>query len=693
VAGRLADYLTAAGELAFGDARGKPSEQLANLRRLDAALLQRWVEELHRAAGDANHPLRPFTRAARERARTGGTQARRASEGLDSASPRRLAVASDASVVVDYGRLRPEDWMSDGGAFGIGPVRPGELRLSGTPERPEVRVATRAAAQADRAWPVLRVAAGSESDAGALGGLMRAGRTLRTPSFLVGPGRVFYLVRGAGHAYASVHSHVMIAGPLHGNVIQAIQSTGWQWVGQDLTRYMGCRAHLEFTPREGADLAVARVVQSDRPPTLAETPGSEFLDLATNHAGATADLAAGYQRLIERILDRLAEDRLEADRARLADWLVQRPELLGAAEGLAQGAGGALAEQARLLAGLPTESRLAMAIFDGSGMDGRVFIRGSAKAPGEVVPRRFLEALAGPGRLAAARGSGRLELARQLTDPERNPFLARVLVNRVWHHLFGRGLVASVDNFGVLGEAPTHPELLDYLAARFVEQGWSVKSLIRTLTLSHTYRMSCSPDARAVALDPHNLLLHHMWLRRLEGEAIRDALLAVSGRLDGTMYGSPVGVHLNEFQTGRGQPASGPLDGDGRRSVYLSVRRNFLSSLLLAFDTPIPFSTVGRRSVSNVPAQALILMNDPFFHQQAEVWARRTLAETGTPRDRLQRMYLRAFGREADDDERRTCLEFLQRQSAALGCKPDDAAAWADLAHALINTKEFLFLH
>jgi hypothetical protein len=286
-----------------------------------------------------------------------------------------------------------------------------------------------------------------------------------------------------------------------------------------------------------------------------------------------------------------------------------------------------------------------------------------------------------------------------MTDPTLNPFITRVMVNRIWHHLFGRGIVASVDNFGVLGERPTHPELLDCLADRFAQDGWSVKKLIRTLVLSRTYQMSSQPDERADQVDPQNLLLHRMRVRRLEGEAIRDALLAVSGRLDLRRYGPPVPVYLTAFQEGRGRPPSGPLDGDGRRSLYLAVRRNFLSSLLLAFDTPIPFSTVGRRSVSNVPAQALILMNDPFVYQQAEVWARQVLGQKGTARDRITAMFLSAFARPPSETELTACLDFLNRQaqlaSASRGRQPpvDDLAIWADLAHVLINAREFIFLN
>jgi hypothetical protein len=249
-----------------------------------------------------------------------------------------------------------------------------------------------------------------------------------------------------------------------------------------------------------------------------------------------------------------------------------------------------------------------------------------------------------------------------------------------------------VDNFGVLGERPTHPELLDFLAHSFIKDRWSVKKLIREIVLSKTYQMSSQEDAAAKKADPQNLLLHRMSLRRLEGEAIRDAMLAVSGRLDAHLFGPSVPVYLTAFQEGRGRPGSGPLDGDGRRSIYLAVRRNFLSPLLLTFDTPIPFSSVGRRTVSNVPAQALILMNDPIVHQQADVWAKRVLAEGGTREARVRTMYLRAYARPPTEREIRVCLEFLEEQ-AQLNGRGNEAAGWASLAHVLFNAKEFIFLN
>ena len=211
------------------------------------------------------------------------------------------------------------------------------------------------------------------------------------------------------------------------------------------------------------------------------------------------------------------------------------------------------------------------------------------------------------------------------------------------------------------------------------------QKLIRTLVLSRAYQMASTPDVKADEVDPGNLLLHRMRVRRLEGEAIRDSILKVAGRLNATMYGPSIPVHLTPFQDGRGKPASGPLDGDGRRSVYLAVRRNFLSSFLLAFDTPSPFSTVGRRTVSNVPAQALILMNDPFVHQQADIWAKRVLHEKASNEQRLKGMYLDAFARPPTSAESGACQAFL-------GTTPD-ARRWADLAHVLINAKEFFFVN
>jgi cytochrome c553 len=573
-------------------------------------------------------------------------------------------------VIVDYA-APGQALLQDGFAFRL--VRPGDLEFGSRATAPIRHVHERAAAVYDPAWDGLKAAPGTQGEPGALAGVMRPGRMLRTPSFVVEPGKVCLLVRGAGKLYAAVEAHAMIAGPLHGKLVRDIKTSGngYEWVEYDLGAYAGRRAHLEFTPAPGSDLAIALVVQGARPPALVDESVAQFDD-------ASEFLAA------------LGDDRRAPAAARFANELLRRADepAPAALEKLVATAAPVLAERARLVGEICLESRLAPAMLDGDGVNERVFIRGSYKTAGEVAPRRLLEALVGPDGTKVARGSGRLELARQMTDPAVAPQVPRVVVNRVWHHLFGRGLVASVDNFGVLGEAPSHPELLDFLADEFVRDGWSVKRLIRSIVLSRAYQMASHADADPDRADPENRLLHRMNLRRLEGEAIRDALLAVSGRLDATMFGPPVPVYLTPFQDGRGRPGSGPLDGDGRRSVYLAVRRNFLSPLLLAFDTPTPFSTVGRRTVSNVPAQALILLNDPFVQQQAQVWAKRELSESRPPAERIREMYLKAFARPPAPDELRACADFIDRQTRT----SDEPAAWAALAHVLFNTKEFIFV-
>lgn len=345
---------------------------------------------------------------------------------------------------------------------------------------------------------------------------------------------------------------------------------------------------------------------------------------------------------------------------------------------------------------LPTPT-FVLAMTDGEGIDQPVYVRGSHKNLGDVAPRGFLEAIAGANQPKfGSQSSGRMELAKHIADPQ-NPLTARVMVNRIWHHLFGRGIVSSTDNFGVLGQAPTHPELLDHLADRFVREGWSIKRLIRAIVLSNTYRMSSVANASARQADPQNLLLHHMPILRLEGEAVRDAILAVSGRLDSTLYGRSIPVHLTEFMQGRGRPSSGPLDGAGRRSIYIEVRRNFLSPTMLAFDAPIPFATIGTRSVSNVPAQALTLLNDPFVIEEARRWAKRMIAaEPFAAERRIEGMYALAFARQPRPEELAASVRFIGTQAAQYGISPETAIAdervWSDFAHVLLNCKEFVFI-
>jgi hypothetical protein len=202
-------------------------------------------------------------------------------------------------------------------------------------------------------------------------------------------------------------------------------------------------------------------------------------------------------------------------------------------------------------------------------------------------------------------------------------------------------------------------------------------------------------EQRAEQEDPNNLLLHRMNIKRLEGEIIRDQILAASGRLDDRLYGKSVPVHLTPFMEGRGRPGvSGAVDGEGRRSLYIAVRRNFPDPFFQAFDFPNPHSSVGRRSVSNVPAQALALMNNPFVVEQARVWADRLIRETphATCEQRIDRLYLSAFGHAPGDDESAAGMEFVRQQAAEYNADESDPKVWTDFCHVLMNVKEFVFV-
>ena len=307
-----------------------------------------------------------------------------------------------------------------------------------------------------------------------------------------------------------------------------------------------------------------------------------------------------------------------------------------------------------------------LAMEDGTGMDSPLYARGMPRNAGEVVPRGMIRSLrtvtdSPQGDLA---GSGRRELAEELVSPA-NPLTWRVAANRAWHLLTGRGIVPSTDDFGVLGQPPGDQELLDYLAMR-LRAHQSMKALVREIVLSPAYGSASRP------------------VRRLDAEALRDATIAVCGGLDLAMGGPSVPVHLTDSMQGRGRPGrSGPLDGARRRSVYQEVRRNFLPPFMLVFDQPIPTTTVGSRPVSNVPAQGLALMNDPFVRGQAERWGQALAAEVDV--DALvRRMHLVAYGRPAAAEEVARCLAFL-------GASPD-AAVWSDLAHAMLLSSEFRYL-
>ncbi|MEO1981188.1 MAG: PSD1 and planctomycete cytochrome C domain-containing protein [Fuerstiella sp.] len=560
-----------------------------------------------------------------------------------------------ALIAVDYGAIAIDQYLQDGYLFGKRPKRTGEAYWTLVDGEPTIRFVAEDAAISDPIWNGLEsVSEKGNSNRSKLAKLPRSGRILRTPTFTLTSGDVACRVRGAGHVVACVDSHRLIAGPLHGETVVTIKPDN-EWTELKLGRYVGHRLHLEFTPDKDTQLEVSLVVQGASPQARQQL---------SQRAKQSADAVARYETAARRILD-------EDSNGLVRSWVEEREKLQG-----------------RIM----LRSRLAMTMMDGTGEDDHVLIRGNASKPGDIEPRHFLTAVTGHQPMKIKLGSGRLELAGQINDPG-NPLTARVAANRIWHYLLGRGIVPTTDDFGVLGQRPTDPALLDHLATKFMSEGRSIKRMIRYIVLSRTYQMSSHAVAESIKADPKNLLWHHIPPRRLEGETIRDALLSLSGDLDPTLFGESIPIHLTPFMDGRGRPSkSGPLDGGGRRSIYTAVRRNFLSPFMLTFDTPAPFSTMGRRNVSNVPAQALILMNDPFVVGQAKKWAERAIKQCETTESRVDWLYQTAFARLPTDQEAAVAAEFLLAQHVERSVSENNIPLWADFAHALINTKEFIFL-
>lgn len=305
-----------------------------------------------------------------------------------------------------------------------------------------------------------------------------------------------------------------------------------------------------------------------------------------------------------------------------------------------------------------------------------VCIRGIIHNRGESVPRGFLQAATiAPPPTIPANESGRRQLAEWLGNSN-NPLTARVMVNRIWHYLFGAGIVRTVDVFGTTGELPSHPELLDYLAIRFVRDGWSVKTMIRSIVLSHTYQLAV---AKPHAADPENRLLSRANRRRLDAEAIRDTILTVSGKLD-LKYGGP------NWKPGTTTEVGYSFD-DTRRSVYTPVFRNRLSEILEVFDFPDPNLVSGKRNVSTVSTQALFLLNSPFIIEQSRHAAERELATLGlSAQERIERAYRRAIGRAPTERERAIALQFVTEKAEG------EKEVWQRFYQALFGCIDFRYL-
>jgi len=674
---------------------GEKQDDVASEMNLDTKILEAWVQDLEKAKNDPIHPLRFFSELVSSTDRENATTiAAIRSKLAKPDDPAGGTFPPDTLILADFTKESTGNtWKSDGPGFGSRPLRPGEL-IFGTTDRPIARAMTYTAAVRDAFWKRLTLTPGTEMDSGRLGAAARSGKTLLTPTSKLASGQLHYLLRGKAQVYASVDSHIMLEGPLHGSLTANFDSGGQlRWLAHNLSEYSGHRLHLEFSPIGDSDLEVLMVVESPTPPTWLPIQPWTPHDTPAGIVGS----AEAFRTDCATILDNWVSGKtaMEPRMIALVDWLVQNAPLLNVDwSPVTNAAAEFFREESELAKSIRWDSPTAVSLADVAGIDGHVLIRGKPTRLGPIATRGLPEAFARP-RISTTDTSGRAELASQLIDPS-NPLVARVMVNRVWHHLFGRGIVSTVDNFGYLGTRPSHPELLDHLAWQFVhEEKWSVKQLIRKIVLSQTFAQeSRTADASASEIDPENLLLHRMPLKRLEGEAIRDAMLVISGRFDPKLYGPPVPVHLTEFIIGRGRPdVSGPLDGSGRRSIYIATRRNFLPTMMLAFDFPTPFSTVGRRNVTNVPAQTLTMMNDPFIREQAHVWAVRLVSELPEADDmvRLSWLFETAYCRQPTEEEVRLSKEALQ-ELRTQNAGDSESVVWSEFCHALVNVNDFIYL-
>jgi hypothetical protein len=341
----------------------------------------------------------------------------------------------------------------------------------------------------------------------------------------------------------------------------------------------------------------------------------------------------------------------------------------------------------------------AMGVSEGRAVDYPVLIRGEVGNRGPKIPRGFVAVVGATDGLRIPRNeSGRLQLAAWLGS-KTNPLTARVAVNRIWGHLFGKGLVRTPDDFGAAGATPSHAELLDYLAQRFMDQGWSVKSLVKELVLSHAYALASTQDSAAYAADPDNILLWRMSPRRLDAESIRDAMLAVSGTLDSSVVGGSVVADVGDAFIGAGVRPERFNVLMNTRSIYLPIVRDCVSEALDLFDFAEPSLVVASRDTTTVPAQALYMMNSQFVREQARAFALGLQRQAQDAHQRIQLAYQIALARPPSPAELNLCLAYVKADApdftpiSTAALRPASSGnAWISLAQALLSSAEFRYL-
>jgi len=343
---------------------------------------------------------------------------------------------------------------------------------------------------------------------------------------------------------------------------------------------------------------------------------------------------------------------------------------------------------------LPEDLPTAYGVTDGEPHDVPLQRKGEPDQPGPVIPRGFIAVIAGTNPPAIPPGtSGRKQLAEWLVSTE-NPLTARVYVNRVWQHLFGKGIVETPNDFGTRGSAPSHPELLDHLTAQFIRDGWSTKKLIRRIVLSRVYGSSSGDFEGQSESDPENRRLWRHDRRRLDAEALRDSLLALSGKLDLARPGPHPFPPIEKWNWTQHNPFRERYDTN-HRTIFLMTQRIQKHPFLALFDGPDTNSSTGRRTAAGVPLQSLHLANHPFVREQVAGFAERAFVEAGrpeNPRQYVERLWKLAIGRTPDEFEIRLALELLSSASTAAESNHGAESARFALAHALVMSNVFLYV-
>lgn len=461
---------------------------------------------------------------------------------------------------------------------------------------------------------------------------------------------LWLLVAGDGGSQAR---YVVQNYPRSGTVypVRDLNGGDWHWLKYDLSYWTGDDIHIELTTAADAPVLVKEnerswfgIRRAELRKKDAPAPGNPRQEVNAHLRNRWEQIdpptfSAAVETWIDelrRTVDRWQQGQSVAGDSVFLDACLKQG-LLPSRAAPGSRLAGLVQEYRRLEAEIPVPNR-APGLWEADSYDQPLFVRGNHKQPANPVPRRFLEAFHGtPWKTSQ---SGRLELARALSAPD-NPLVARVIVNRIWHHLFGEGLVRTPDNFGQLGERPGHPELLDLLALKFQRDGTSIKSLIRGLLGTQAWQRSSRASSIALEKDPENRLLSHAHVRPLDAESLRDAMLLISGRWNPIPFGPPAG-----FETQH-----------PRRSVYTTIHRNSLNPFLETFNAPVPFATKGRRDATNVPAQSLTLLNDPFVIESARLAAERIMPLP--PDQRVRTLFAWSFGRPPTDAEAGAAAQFI----------------------------------